>query len=107
MPLIVRAAMKPISTTLTPNPSVNLATGESQDTVYERSDICAVPRAVVVGESAVAFVLANALLEKLGGDSLAEALTRFAALPRSHLEALHMANKTWQFGYPGNDKTDG
>jgi chorismate synthase len=66
-PLIVRAAMKPISTTLTPIGSVVLATGQPAPTVYERSDFCAVPRAVVVGEAMVAFVQADALLEKLAG----------------------------------------
>jgi len=71
-PLVVRAAMKPIPTTLTPLRSVDLSTGQPTTTRYERSDICAVPRAVVVGEAMVAFVLADALLEKLGGDSLAE-----------------------------------
>lgn len=99
MPLIVRAAMKPISTTLTPIPSVDLATGETADTVYERSDICAVPRAVVVGEAAVAFVLANALLEKLGGDSLAELKARFEQLRRSHVDDLEMDNEAWRFGF--------
>ncbi|MCP4424421.1 MAG: chorismate synthase, partial [Chloroflexi bacterium] len=71
-PIVVRAAMKPISTVLNPRRSVNLATGEPAETVYERSDFCAVPRAAVVGEAMVAFTLANALLEKLGGDSLDE-----------------------------------
>jgi chorismate synthase len=106
MPLLLRAAMKPISTTLTPIPSVNLASGEAQDTVYERSDICAVPRAVVVGEAAVAFVLANALLEKLGGDSLAEILPRFEQLPRSRVDALDMHGQPWRFGYADEDAGD-
>jgi len=71
-PIVVRAAMKPISTTLTPLRSVDLATGEPAQTHYQRSDICAVPAASVVGEAMVAWVLAGALLEKLGGDSLEE-----------------------------------
>ena len=71
-PIVVRAAMKPIPTTLTPLRSVDLATGEPATTQYQRSDVCAVPAASVVGEAMVAWVLANALLEKLGGDSLSE-----------------------------------
>lgn len=98
-PVIVRAAMKPISTVLNPRQSVDLATGQPTETVYERSDFCAVPRAAVIGEAMVAVTLANALLEKLGGDSLAEMQPRFAALRRARLEELLMDNKPWQFGY--------
>ncbi len=72
MPIVVRAAMKPIPTTVTPLKSVDLATGEPAETQYQRSDVCAVPAAAVVGEAMVAWVLAEALIEKLGGDSLAE-----------------------------------
>ncbi len=96
-PLVVRAAMKPISTTLTPLRSVDLATGEEATTRYERSDICAVPRAAVVGEAMVAYVLADALLEKLGGDSLAELRPRFAALRRNRLDDLEMDDAPWHF----------
>jgi chorismate synthase len=96
-PVVVRAAMKPISTTLTPLRSVDLATGQPALTRYERSDICAVPRAVVVGEAMVAFVLADALLDKLGGDSLTEMRPRFAALRRSKLSDLEMDHETWRF----------
>lgn len=71
-PVVVRAAMKPISTTLKPLPSVDLASGKPVPSRYQRSDICAVPAAAVVGEAMVAWVLAQALVEKLGGDSLAE-----------------------------------
>ena len=71
-PIVVRAAMKPIPTTLTPLRSVDLATGEPAATHYERSDVCAVPAAAVVGEAMVAWALAGALVEKRGGDSLAE-----------------------------------
>lgn len=72
MPVIVRAAMKPIPTTMTPLRSVDVATGERAETQYQRSDVCAVPAASIVGEAMVAWTLADALLEKLGGDSLAE-----------------------------------
>jgi chorismate synthase len=71
-PLLVRAAMKPISTTINPLQTVDLATGEQTTTQYQRSDFCAVPAAGVVGEAMVAWVLAEALHEKLGGDSLSE-----------------------------------
>jgi chorismate synthase len=70
--LIVRAAMKPISTTINPLQTVDLATGEQTTTQYQRSDFCAVPAAGVVGEAMVAWVLADALHEKLGGDSVEE-----------------------------------
>ncbi len=83
-PIVVRAAMKPISTILKGMPSVNLATGEEEPTVYERSDFTAVPRAVVVGEAMLAFVVADALIEKLGGDSLAEMRARYALLLEEH-----------------------
>ena len=96
-PVVVRAAMKPISTTLTPLRSVDLATGEPAATRYERSDVCAVPRAAVVGEAMVAFVLADALVEKLGGDSLAEMQPRFIALRRGALDELEMDNVPWRF----------
>ncbi len=96
-PLVLRAAMKPISTTLTPRRSVDLASGEPAKTRYERSDTCAVPRAVVVGEAMVAFVVTDALVEKLGGDSLEEMRPRFAALRGSRLEDLEMDNEPWRF----------
>lgn len=76
-PLVIRAALKPISTTLNPLRSVDLITGEPTTTNYERSDFTAVPRACPIGEAVVAWVLAEALVEKLGGDSLAEMQPRF------------------------------
>ncbi len=87
-PLVLRAAMKPIATTLTPQQTVNLARGEEVPTNYERSDFCPVPRAVVIVEAMVAFVLADALLEKLGGDSLDEIRPRFEALRKASLHDL-------------------
>lgn len=98
-PIIVRVAMKPISTMLRGAGSVDLATGEPNPTVYERSDFCALPRAVPVGEAMMAIVLTDALLEKLGGDSLEEMLPRFDALRRNRLEDLPMDNVSWRFGY--------
>ncbi len=98
-PIVLRAAMKPIATTLTPMQSVDLATGQPTPTRYERSDFCAVPRAVVIGEAMVAWVLADELMRKLGGDSLAEQFPRFAALRQSRLNDLPMDNVAWRFGY--------
>ena len=85
-PILVRAAMKPIATTLTPQSSVDLLKGEETQTRYERSDFCPVPRAVPIVEAMVAFVLAQALQEKLGGDSLAEQQRRFEQLPKMTLD---------------------
>jgi chorismate synthase len=89
-PLILRAAMKPIATTLNPQQSVDLASRQETPTQYERSDFCPVPRAVPILEAMTAFVLADALLEKLGGDSLEEMLPRFTALRRARLSDLLM-----------------
>lgn len=98
-PIVARVAMKPISTVMKSLASVNLATGEPEQTTYERSDHCAVTRAVPVGEAMMAIVLCQALLEKLGGDSVAEMLPRFHALRRARLEDLPMDNVEWRFGY--------
>lgn len=98
-PIIVSAAMKPISTTLKGLDSVDLSSGETSRTVYERSDICAVPRAAVVAEAMMAYVLADALVEKLGGDSMVEIIPRFEALRSARLEDLPMNNVPWNFGY--------
>ncbi len=89
-PLVMRAAMKPIATTLTPQKTVNLATGEETETTYERSDFCPVPRAVVILESVVTIELAKAMLEKLGGDSLEEILPRLATLRQARLEDIRL-----------------
>ncbi len=91
-PIVIRAAMKPIATTLTPQQTVDLASGQESLTKYERSDFCPVPRAVPILESMVAFVLADALIEKLGGDSMSEMLPRFESLRKAKLEDLQMDN---------------
>ncbi|MFQ5826636.1 MAG: chorismate synthase, partial [Dehalococcoidia bacterium] len=70
--IVLRGAVKPISTLANPLPSVDLRTGERVKAHFERSDVCIVPAAGVVGEAMLAFVLADALLEKLGGDHLKE-----------------------------------
>jgi chorismate synthase len=89
-PLIIRAAMKPIATTLTPQKTVNLETGEEVETQYERSDFCPVPRAVPILEAMISFVLADALIEKLGGDTIAEMETRYRRLPQNQLSDFNM-----------------
>jgi chorismate synthase len=76
-PVVVRGALKPISTLSNPLPSVDLHTAEEIQAHYERSDVCTVPAAGVIGEAMVAFVLARAMLEKFGGDSLGETLRNF------------------------------
>src|SRR6266508_3584024 len=91
-PIVIRAAMKPIATTLTAQQTVDLATSEESPTHYERSDFCPVPRAVPILEAMVAFVLADALIEKLGGDSMKEMKPRFETLRKTTLEDLQMDN---------------
>lgn len=83
-PIVCRVAMKPISTLLRPLPSVDVSTGQAALAGIERSDVCAVPAAAIVAECAVAVVLAQALLEKTGGDTVEEAKRNFEA----YLQAL-------------------
>lgn len=78
-PLVIRAAMKPLATLMKPLQSVDLATGKAALAHIERSDVCAVPSAAVIGESLAALVLAQAVLEKFGGDQLAEVKARVLA----------------------------
>jgi chorismate synthase len=76
-PIVLRAAMKPIATLMKPLQSVDLDTKETFDAVRERSDVCAVPAAGVVGEAIVCYILADAMLAKFGGDSLGETRRNF------------------------------
>jgi chorismate synthase len=78
-PLRVRAAMKPISTVPRALRTIDVATGEAATAINQRSDACAVPAAGVIAEAMVALVLADALLEKTGGDSLAEVTRNLGA----------------------------
>ncbi len=71
-PVVVRAAMKPLSTLMKPMRSVDIKTGTEVKGAVERSDVCAAPAAAVIGEAVVAIELAAALLEKFGGDSVSE-----------------------------------
>jgi chorismate synthase len=81
-PLIARVAMKPLSTLMRPMQTVNLQTGEAGAAVTERSDVVALAAAGVVGEAMVAIVIADAMLEKFGGDSIAEMRRNFDAYLR-------------------------
>jgi len=76
-PLVMRAAMKPISTLRKPLESVNLTTKQSEEAAYERSDVCAVSAASVIVEHVVAFEVAQALIDKFGGDSIEEMRSRW------------------------------
>ncbi|HUF68303.1 MAG TPA: chorismate synthase [Longimicrobiales bacterium] len=76
-PVVVRVAMKPLSTLMQPLRSVDLRTGDSADAIRERSDVAALAAAGVVGEAMLAIVLADAVLEKFGGDSLGELKRNF------------------------------
>ena len=70
--IVIQAVMKPISTLKKPLSSVNIKTKKGITATVERSDVCAVPAAAVVGESVVAIEIANAMIEKFGGDSVKE-----------------------------------
>ena len=96
-PIVIRAAMKPIATTLTAQATIDLASGEPTFMRYERSDFCPVPRAVPILEAMAAFVLAEALIEKLGGDSMEEMLPRFKLLRKARLDDLVMdgVSRVW------------
>ncbi len=76
-PIVVRAVVKPIATLGKPLPTVDLRAGRATKAHYERSDICVVPAAGVVGEAMLAIVLADAMLEKFGGDNLRETLENY------------------------------
>jgi len=78
-PLVVRCAMKPISTLMKPLPSVDLRSGAVHKADVERSDVCALPAACVVAENMLAFVLARAFLDKFGGDSIPEIQRNYKA----------------------------
>jgi len=76
-PIVLRLAVKPIPTLAKPLPSVDLATGEGVQAHFERSDVCVVPAVGVIGEAMLSMVLADAMLEKFGGDSMGETRRNF------------------------------
>lgn len=86
LPIVLRAAMKPIATLMKPLRSVHSESGEATPAHIERSDTCAVPAAAVIGETLLALVLAEFVLEKFGADSMQELLPRLA-LWRSQTES--------------------
>lgn len=77
MPVVIRAAMKPIPTLKSPLSSVDIITKRKFKAAYERSDVCAVPAASVIGESATAIVIADSFLSKFGGDSIEEIMRNY------------------------------
>jgi chorismate synthase len=85
-PLVMRVVMKPLSSLPRPLQTVDIATHESAKAITQRSDACAVPRAGVVLEHVVAYELADALLEKTGGDSVGEVVRNLQAY-RDHIAA--------------------
>ena len=85
-PITVLVAIKAIATMTSPLPSVDINTGESVPAQYNRSDICQVPRACPIAEAMLAITLADAMLEKLGGDSMSETLRNHAGYVASHQE---------------------
>jgi len=87
-PIVLRLAVKPIPTLAKPLPSVDLATGESVLAHFERSDVCVVPAVGVIGEAMLAMVLADAVLEKFGGDSMGETRRNF----ESYLKSIRRAH---------------
>jgi len=94
--LWVRAAMKPISTLYSPLPSVDIRDGTPAPASVERSDICAVPAASVVGEAMVCLTLARAASEKFGGDSVEEVL--------AHYQATSSLKREWENRSERNDR---
>ena len=76
-PVTVKVAVKPIPTLGNPLPSADLKTGEAGEALVERSDVCVVPAAGIIAEAMLAIVLADALLEKFGGDSIGETLRNY------------------------------
>ena len=83
-PVVVRAAIKPIATLANPLPSIDLRSNQPVKARYERSDVCVVPAAGVIGEAMLAIVLADAFLEKFGGDNLKETLANY----RNYLDSI-------------------
>ena len=91
--IVLRATMKPISTLAQPLASVNMQTKEAEKADFERSDICAVPAGSVIGENLAAFVIADAFLEKFGGDSIAEIRRNYEGYLKQLGETLRSRDK--------------
>jgi chorismate synthase len=88
-PIVVRAAVKPIATLGKPLPTIDLQTKKKTEAHYERSDICVVPAAGVIGEAVLAIVLTNAMLDKFGGDHLKETLANY----KNYISSAYSGNR--------------
>ena len=97
--IYITAHLKPISTTLTPIKSVNLFTKSETETVYERSDTCAVPRAIPIFEAVMAFEVLNNLLLKTGGDNKKEVVKNFNNITNIEVDEFQMKNELWTMNY--------
>ena len=97
--LHITAYLKPISTTLTPINSIDLAEKIETETVYERSDTCAVPRAIPIFEAVMAFEILNNLLLKTGGDNKKEIRRNFDNIPKLEIDEFNMKNQSWTMKY--------
>ena len=86
--ILLKFAMKPIPTLHSPLNTIDMKTGKAAKALVERSDVCAVPAAAVVGEAMAAFVIANFLIEKLGGDSMQELKMNFEAMTKAQNDML-------------------
>jgi chorismate synthase len=93
--VIVRGALKPISTLPRGLPTVDLLTAEPTPAFYERSDVCVVPAAGVIGEAMVSIVLADAVMEKFGGDNIRETLHNF----RAYMKTIGPRTEGWDRAY--------
>ena len=97
--LHITAYLKPISTTLTPINSIDLAKKMETQTVYERSDTCAVPRAIPIFEGVMAFEILNNLLLKTGGDNKKEIIQNFNNISKLETDEFNMKNELWSMKY--------
>lgn len=97
--LHITAYLKPISTTLTPISSIDLAEKIETETVYERSDTCAVPRAIPIFEAIMAFEILNNLLIKTGGDHKKEITQSFNNIPKLEIDEFEIKNELWSMKY--------
>ena len=93
-PIVVRAAVKPIPTLGKPLPSIDLSSGRKAEAHYERSDVCVVPAAGVIAEAMLAIVLANAMLDKFGGDHLKETMANHKNYIRTAYSNRYAASKS-------------
>ena len=85
-PIVVNVAIKPIATLAKPLPSVDINTGEIIEAQYNRSDVCQVPPACVIGEAMMSLILTESIIEKFGGDHIDELIMNFSNFIKSHNE---------------------